>query len=135
MGKGSKMSWEEIQHEFETMNAMSCRPVGLSKVSANHIFDEDQSVKWNREQVEVNNKEYQNEVARLNTAKNKARDSVVELILDKIQSEVGHKLSRKKAQAIWSMAYEEGHSFGFYGIINHLSELIDLADTLLGGDE
>lgn len=80
MGKGADMSWEDIQNEFDIMNRMSCRPVGLQKVPGNHIFDEDQSVKWNREQVELNNKKYQSEVARLNTEKNKARDSVYNLI-------------------------------------------------------
>lgn len=114
MGKGADMSWEDIQNEFDIMNRMSCRPVGLQKVPGNHIFDEDQSVKWNREQVELNNKKYQSEVARLNTEKNKARDSVYNLIIEKIQYEVGHRLSRKKAEAIWNRAYEDGHSFGFY---------------------
>ena len=116
MGKGADMSWEDIQNEFDIMNRMSCRPVGLQKVPGNHIFDEDQSVKWNREQVELNNKKYQSEVARLNTEKNKARDSVYNLIIEKIQYEVGHRLSRKKAEAIWNRAYEDGHSFGFYEI-------------------
>lgn len=129
------MSWEDIQNEFDIMNRMSCRPVGLQKVPGNHIFDEDQSVKWNREQVELNNKKYQSEVARLNTEKNKARDSVYNLIIEKIQYEVGHRLSRKKAEAIWNRTYEDGHSFGFYEIRCRLSDLIDLAITLLGGDK
>lgn len=134
MGKGADMSWEDIQNEFDIMNQMSCRPVGLQKVPGNHIFDEDQSVKWNREQVENNNQRYRDEVARLNTEKNKARDNVLELIYDKIQYEVGYRISRKKAQAIWIFAYERGHfSFGFTSIQSELSDLIDLAITLLKG--
>lgn len=136
MGKGADMSWEDIQNEFDIMNQMSCRPVGLQKVPGNHIFDEDQSVKWNREQVENNNQRYRDEVARLNTEKNKARDNVLELIYDKIQYEVGYRISRKKAQAIWSFAYERGYSsFGFTSIQSELSDLIDLAITLLEGDK
>lgn len=135
MGKGADMSWEDIQNEFDIMNQMSCRPVGLQKVPGNHIFDEDQSVKWNREQVELNNKKYQSEVARLNTEKNKARDFVYNLIIEKIQYEVGHRLSRKKAEAIWNRAYEDGHSFGFYEIRCRLSDLIDLAIAIMGNDE
>lgn len=75
------------------------------------------------------------EVVYLNTEKNKARDSVYNLIIEKIQYEVGHRLSRKKAEAIWNRAYEDGHSFGFYEIRCRLSDLIDLAITLLGGDK
>lgn len=135
MSKGANISWEEIQNEFNSMNRMSCRPAGLSKVPGDHIFDEDQSVKWNREQVEKNNQRYRDKVARLNTEKNKARDNVLELIYDKIQYEVGHRISRKKAQAIWSFAYERGHSFGFTSIQSELSDLIDLAITLLEGDK
>lgn len=134
MSKGANISWEEIQNEFDSMNRMSCRPAGLSKVPGNHIFDEDRSVKWNREQVERNNRQYHDEVARLNTEKNKARDNVLELIYDKIQYEVGHRIYRKKAKAIWSYAYEKGHAFGFTSIQSELLDIIDLADTLLGGD-
>lgn len=135
MTKVANMTWEDIQNEFDIMNRMSCRPVGLSKVPGNHIFDEDRSVKWNREQVELNNKKYQSEVVRLNIEKNKVRDSIYNLIIEKIQYEVGHKLSRKKAEAIWNFAYDEWHSFGFYEIRCRLSDLIDLAVILLGGDK
>jgi len=135
MSKGADMSWEDIEYKFDIMNRMSCRPVELRKVPNDYIFDEDQSVKWNREQVELNNKKYQSEVARLNTEKNKARDSIRDLIIEKIQHEVGHRLSRKKAEAIWNCAYEYGHSFGFNEIRCRLSDLIDLAITLLKGDK
>lgn len=46
-------------------------------------------------------------------------------------NEVGHRISRKKAQAIWDYAYEKGHAFGFTSIQSELSDIIDLADTLL----
>lgn len=67
--------------------------------------------------------------------KDRLGDSVYNLIIEKIQYEVGHRLSRKKAEAIWNRAYEDGHSFGFYEIRCRLSDLIDLAITLLGGDK
>lgn len=53
---------------------MSCKPVGMSLVEEGYVFDEDKSVKWNREQVSKNNQKYQDEVKKLNQAKMKARE-------------------------------------------------------------
>ena len=132
--KPAVKDWLEIQSDFECMEAMKCVPIGIGKVSADHVFDENQSVKWNREQVNINNARYLQEVARLNTEKNKARDAIYEDIYMAIQAEVGHDLSRKKAMAIWNHAYESGHAFGFQSIMAHLREVMELAETLLGGD-
>lgn len=123
--------WNTIIREFEAMQEMSCVPVGIKKVRANHIFDEDKSVRWNREQVESNNARYQTEVARLNTEKNKRRDAILEEVFAMIQAEVGHDLTRAKARALWSYAYERGHANGIYDILAHLQELICLARELL----
>jgi len=132
MGKIAVKDWKEIQSDFEQMASMSCVPVGLKKVPANHIFDEDKSVKWNREQVERNNAEYQNEVKRLNTEKNKRRDSILTDIYTAIQNEVGHGISLEKAKSLWDYAYEQGHSYGIHDVMCNLYEIMDLASTLLG---
>ena len=65
------MDWDDIQREFDRVNEMSCKPVGLQKYKVGHIFDENMSVKWNQEKLEEENKKYNDEVARLNTEKNK----------------------------------------------------------------
>lgn len=77
--------WQTIRTEFEAMERMSCVPAGIRKVRADHIFDEERSVRWNREMVEKNNADYQAEVARLNTEKNKRRDAILEDIYRLIQ--------------------------------------------------
>lgn len=129
--KKEPKDWGEIQTDFESMQRLSCVPSGIFKVKQSHIFDEDKSVKWNKEQVEINNENYLKEVARLNTEKNKLRDSIYEDIYYAIQCEVGHRLSRDKAIAIWNLAFEEGHSFGYNEILCHLRSLMELADKLL----
>ncbi len=126
--------WIDIQSEYDTMEKMSCVPVGIKRVNANHVFDENQSVKWNREQVEANNLRYQQEVARLNTEKNKRRDAIHEKIYKAIQDEVGHGLSRKKALLLWNYAYEKGHSCGIREVKGYLDELMELATNLLQDD-
>lgn len=124
--KNKTKSWDEIQEDFDRMQRMSCVPVDIKKVPENYVFDEDQSVKWNKEQVEINNRKYKEEVARLNTLKNKARDSVYEDIYKYIQGEVGHNLPRDKASAIWGYAYEQGHAYGISEIKIYLDEIIEV---------
>lgn len=131
MSKKYPKSFYDIQTEFEEMARMSCVPQNIRKVPQNFIFDEDQSVKWNREQVVANNNAYSEEVARLNTLKNKRRDSLHEDIYFAIQCEVGHNLSREKAIKIWSYAWEQGHSYGIREVCCHLENLMTLVDELL----
>lgn len=128
--KVSVKDWDEITREYEEMQIMSCVP-SFRKVNLNHIFDEDKSVKWNREKAVENNDAYQAEVARLNTAKNKVRDAIHEDIYNAIQREIGHGLTRKGAMKIWEYAYEQGHSFGIYDIMNCLNDLLILVSEVL----
>lgn len=123
-------SWEEIEDDFRRMNSMSCKP-NFTKLPKGWITDENQSVKWNREQVELNNKNYQKAVKELNTKKNKARDNLYEDIYKKIQYEVGYDISRESAIKIWNYAYEEGHSCGWINIKSYLDEIIDLVSDIL----
>lgn len=118
--------WDEIQSDYERMQGMSCVPAVIRKVAQNHVFDENQSVKWNRDKVAENNAAYQAEVARLNTAKNKARDAIHEDIYRAIQSEVGHGLTRDGARKLWEYAYDKGHAHGSYAIISYLEDLLVL---------
>lgn len=131
MAKVTVKDWHEIQSDYERMQGMSCVPSSLKKVPQNHIFDEDQSVKWNKEKVIENNTAYQAEVARLNTAKNKARDAIHEDIYRTIQSEVGYGLTREGAKKIWEYAYERGHAYGIHDIMCCLEELLVLMDEVL----
>lgn len=106
-------------------------PAVIRKVAQNHIFDENQSVKWNRDKVAENNAAYQAEVARLNSAKNKARDAIHEDIYRAIQSEVGHGLTRDGARKLWEYAYDKGHAHGSYAIISYLEDLLVLVYEVL----
>ena len=40
----TQIEWNDIQSEYDAMNAMSCVPSGIHKVRADHVFDENQSV-------------------------------------------------------------------------------------------
>lgn len=122
--------WEEIEREFVDMSRMSCKP-NFTKLPKGWITDENQSVKWNREQVELNNRNYQKAVADLNTKKNKARDDVLNDIYKRIQYQVGYNLSLNSAIKIWNYAYENGHGYGMREIKCYLDEIVDLVSDIL----
>ena len=124
-------NWGTIRTEFEEMERMPCIPVGICKVKSDHIFDEEKSVRWNREMVEKNNADYQAEVARLNSEKNKRRDAILENIYRLIQEDVGHDLPREKAQSLWMYAWDQGHANGFPDVYYYLQDMIELARMLL----
>lgn len=125
------MEWSEIQSEFDRVNRMPCKPVGLQKYKAGHIFDENMSVKWNRDKLEEENKKYQDEVARLNTAKNKGLLAVHELVYQKIQDDVGHGLSRDSAKKIFEYVYESKRSYGIHCVCNELENMNELLAEIL----
>lgn len=125
------MEWDEIQREFDRVNEMSCKPVGLQKYKPGHIFDENMSVKWNRDKLEEENQKYRDEVNRLNAEKSKGLWTVHDLVYKKIQEEVGHELSERAAAVIFNYAYDSKHAYGFYAVRQELEGLIELVSKIL----
>lgn len=126
MVKATVKDWKEIQSDYKLMQSMSCVPSSIKKVPQNHVFDENQSVKWNKDKVVKNNTTYHEEVAHLNREKNKVRDAIHEDIYKAIQSEIGHGLNRNGAKKIWEYAYKQGHAYGIYDIMCNLEEVMYL---------
>lgn len=112
---GKVKNWNEIRANYERMESMSCKPEDR-KYPSDYIFDEEKSVKWNREEVERLNREREEKVKELQRAKNKARDEVMEDIYLAIQREVGGGIDREDAMKIWDCAYERGHAYGWNDI-------------------
>ena len=117
-------SWEEIKDGFYKVYEMSCRPQNIRKVPNGHVFDANKSVNWNREQVEVNNKKYREEINRLTEERNIEYRKVLYDTYELIQEEVGHGLSSEKAMVIWSFACNNAHIDGIPEILDYLSDLI-----------
>ena len=127
------ISWKDIEAKYEEAVNLPCLPDkhNLKMLSNNYVFDENRSVKWNKAQVELNNKVYYKTKMELVDKKSKALEEVNNLILEKIQYEVGHDISRKQAKVIWDYAYSEGHSAGFSEIYSYIIDLIDFIDEFL----
>lgn len=125
------VGWEEIKDGFYKVCEMSCRPKNIRKVPSWYIFDANKSVNWNREQVEINNKRYREEINRLTEERNIEHRKVLNLTYELIQEEVGHGLSREKARVIWDFVCNNSREDGVAEILDYLSDVIDLIRDVL----
>lgn len=100
-------TWDEISEDFKEMVLRPLSPKNIRKYSKNHVFDENQSVKWNKEEAENRNALYDAEVQRLSQEKANFHSAILEDVYRRIQFDIGYGVSREKAIAIWSYAYDE----------------------------
>ena len=123
-------TWEEIENAFEDLDRLSWSP-NFCRLPEGYIIDENQSVKWNREQVRLTNENYRKELADLNAKKSEARSAILNDVYEYIQFEVGNNLSRESAIKIWEYAYAEGRDDGIHYIKCCLDDVIDLILEIL----
>lgn len=128
---GEQPSWDDLTREAFKVREMSCAPEELRRVKASHIQDEEQSVKWNREWVEKNNARYLEEVKRLHAEKNAAWDRWEVKVAEKIQAEVGGRLSLKQSVAIRECAFRMTKCTTFNKTWECVKQLIELAKVLM----
>ena len=133
MNNIADISWKDTKAKYEEAENLSCLPdkYNLKMLPNDYVFDEIKSVKWNRKQVELNNKIYRKERSRLMADKSKALQEVRNLIFEKIQYEARHDISRRQAQVIWDYACIVGRSAEFSEIYSHILDLIDFIDEFL----
>lgn len=99
-------------------------PYDLKSYSKNHIFDEDKSVKWNKEQVELKNKEKHDAIKKYREESYRLSSQLDEDIKKAIAKE--YTFNEKQAEIVFIHAYQEHHSYGYGEIINCLYELCDI---------
>ena len=124
-------SWGELRHDYSQVCEMPCEPTNIKKVPLGHIFDEDKSVKWNIEQVEINNRNYYEEVIKLKSKRCECMAVVLDNIYTAIQEDMSCEISREQAEIIWCYAYDMSHSGGVYEIFSQLDDLMGFVESLL----
>lgn len=99
-------------------------PEDIKKYGKDHIFDEDKSVKWNREEVEKRNAVYEDKRLELQDKRLTCFDIFYQSIIIYVQEELG--ISQKKAKKIVEYCWQEKHSFGINDFLTMVEELIDV---------
>ena len=117
-------SWSTIEREYHLWNDFSCRPT-KSKLPETHVFDEEKSVRWNREMVKEHNEAVDKEVVQLNRRKNELRDIFAKHAAVNIQSVLRGQISHQKALAIVEYAYKKSDKY-FKNIISEINSIVAL---------
>lgn len=120
--------YEKIIKQYDEACAMPTRPAERT-YSADHIFDEDKSVKWNREEVIRRNEQIKNDRESLITARYlaimKAEDNIVDY-LSESHPLISKEKVRKLYDKIHSKFYRDYFNCTIDYVIDMCEEYLDL---------
>lgn len=122
---------EDLKTRWQNWYNMSCKPTDIKKYKTSDVIDENKSVKWNREEIERRNANYNREVANLNTKRNIAREDMYKMIYAYIIDETGGKCNESKAKIIWDYVYRENHHSGSNQLFEALDDMLEFINELL----
>lgn len=123
-------SLKEVLNDYECYKDMATKPP-YEKYPDNYVIDENRSVKWNRDQIKLHNEQWEKERNSIMEAHLVLMETVLDELYETIQYEVGYDISKDQAITIWNKAYNSGHSYGTYGILTELNNLIEFVQDIL----
>lgn len=123
--------WEQ-HYERESHSSMERRSNFWSE---SKVIDENQSIKWNKEQIIQHNKgveeKFRNECIDIREERRELLYKTFEYFRD----EAGYdKLTQNQFNIAWAKAYSEGHSEGIHRILDEVEEYLDFFFEMLDAD-
>ena len=117
--------------ELWTQACTFSKKPNINRYEDGHVFDEEKSVKWNREEVERINKMYAEKEQELKKEKQALLDKAEAETIKYIQECLDNP-SKEKAELIWSFIYNEWHSCmsDCIYMISDMTELVNSLDKL-----
>lgn len=119
-------SLAEIREMYDKAYAMSTTP-GIRLFKKDHVFDEDKSVRWNREAVERNNDRYYAEVAKLQRAREVAIHDATEALREYIKDNSRIGFTDEQVTIIYNYLYSRYHHC-WSDFMASVDETIDMFD-------
>ena len=103
-------------------NSNAQRPK-FERYAENHVFNENKSVKWNREEAARRNQAYKDALNAYYAIQNENDKKFHEDLVLAIMNDTNFPMA--KAEMIFSKAYDMGHSEGYYEVISYAMEIAD----------
>lgn len=96
----------------------------LEKMKDTYIIDENKSVKWNREQVELNKQKYKQDLDAFIQEGKDLRDLFFNDLLGVLI--VGFGFTEEASKYLLNKSWDEGHSEGLESVVDVLVDLVEL---------
>lgn len=125
------MTFEDILDTMRNPDFFPNYPKGdsVKLLQDTYIFDENQSVKWNRQRVQEHNerataikKDYWNKMDDIDNWFNQQ-------VRESIQNEIH--VSEKVADIIFNQAYEDGHANGYHEVVLYAQRYCEFVQQIL----
>ena len=120
--------YSEVIEKFEKAYNLPVRPTQHS-YHENYIFDEEQSVKWNREEVIRRNEELHKEKETLQTKRYKAiRDAELDIIkyLCELYPTIDEKIVKKLYNKIYDESFRDRFDYNIQYVIDECEEFLSI---------
>ena len=133
--------YKTLDELYKKAANLSCKPDPnkFPRYKNGEYIDKDKSVNWNEKEVARRNQAYKDEVARLNSIRNKAVIEVENLIRELIAEDLKWSVKNKSdawytnaAKIIYSRAYDRSHAYGVYDILSTVTEYCSIITDIVG---
>lgn len=124
------ISMEDVRNNIRSGNYKEPkRPENTREKNIDYIFDENKTVKENREMVKAYNDQAKiNLINYRNDCYNKYKDFKNDLIAA-LENDYG--FNPVQAKIVYDKAYDEGHAYGYEEIVNCVEDYADFASKFL----
>lgn len=104
------------------------RPLKTDNMKDGYITDENKSVKWNKEQVELANQEYKNKLKKYKDETYRLEKLFKTDTIDYIMN--FYEYNNSAAELIFNTAYERSARYGYTQTLDEVQDIIDFLEKL-----
>ena len=120
---------EMIEKKRQIWDEMSAYKKANPERKETDVLDEEQRVRWNKEEVKRRNLSRKSKIASFTAALNQCNKDITEQIKKYICDNWGFK--EQTAEIIYRNAYEKGHAYGYREVLIYVDENADMVNGCL----